>query len=328
MATRNIVPRADGEGKLGTAAKKWGEVHAGSVTATGAVSAGSVTATGAVSAGSVTATGAVSAAGITTRQNYTAYAVDDVAFSASLPGKLMLVCTAEGTTAATEPDFSGATVGGTVTDGTVVWTYTPFGTLTREITPAFNHRDEITTSGTYTAPVTGWYRITIKGGGGGGAGGNSYSGVASSGAGGGEGGTTIAYEKMTAGQTASVVIGAGGAGGPANYTSIASDGGNSSITIGDNTYTAGGGKGAYQMTGGAGGTGTNPGAPGGAGLIKAIEGGSYGSSGGGAGGGAGDVSAKNGGGGGGNGYNSNTGHVGSTGGSGFAWFEYFDPTLM
>jgi len=117
MATRNIVPRADGEGKLGTTAKKWGEVHAGSV------AAGSVSATGAVSAGSVTTTGAVSAAGITTRQNSTAYAVDDVAFSASLPGKMMLVCTTAGTTAATEPDFSGATIGGTVTDGTAVWTY-------------------------------------------------------------------------------------------------------------------------------------------------------------------------------------------------------------
>ena len=28
MSTRNIVPRADGEGGLGTAAKKWGAVHA------------------------------------------------------------------------------------------------------------------------------------------------------------------------------------------------------------------------------------------------------------------------------------------------------------
>ena len=27
MPTRNIVPRADGEGGLGTTAKNWGEVH-------------------------------------------------------------------------------------------------------------------------------------------------------------------------------------------------------------------------------------------------------------------------------------------------------------
>lgn len=128
MATRNIVPRADGEGKLGTTAKKWGEVNAGSVvagsvSATGAVSAGSVTTTGAVSAESVAATDAVSATGITTRKNSTAYAVDDVAFTASIPGKLVLVCTTAGTTAASEPDMSGAAAGGTVTDGTAVWTY-------------------------------------------------------------------------------------------------------------------------------------------------------------------------------------------------------------
>jgi len=106
MATRNIVPRADGEGKLGTTAKKWGEVHAG-----------------AVAAESVTSTGAVKTTGITTRQNSTAYAVEDVAFSASIPGKLVLQCTTAGTTAASEPDMSGAAAGGTVTDGTVVWTY-------------------------------------------------------------------------------------------------------------------------------------------------------------------------------------------------------------
>lgn len=35
MATRNIVPRADGEGKLGTAEKKWGEVNAVKVTSNG-----------------------------------------------------------------------------------------------------------------------------------------------------------------------------------------------------------------------------------------------------------------------------------------------------
>ncbi len=57
------------------------------------------------------------------RQNSKVYAVGDIAFSASLPSNLVLECTTAGTTAASEPDFSGATIGGTVTDGTVVWTY-------------------------------------------------------------------------------------------------------------------------------------------------------------------------------------------------------------
>lgn len=58
------------------------------------------------------------------RQNSTAYSVGDVAFSASLPSGLVLKCTTGGTTAATEPSFSGAEVGGTVTDGTVTWAVT------------------------------------------------------------------------------------------------------------------------------------------------------------------------------------------------------------
>lgn len=57
------------------------------------------------------------------RQNSKVYAVGDIAFSASLPSSLVLECTTPGTTAATEPDFSGAAEGGTVTDGTVEWTY-------------------------------------------------------------------------------------------------------------------------------------------------------------------------------------------------------------
>ena len=60
--------------------------------------------------------------------------------------------------------------------------------LTREQTPAFNRRDVITTSGTYTAPVTGWYRITVKGGGGRGQGAMHTSSYNRGGGGGGEGG--------------------------------------------------------------------------------------------------------------------------------------------
>jgi len=57
------------------------------------------------------------------RQNSKVYAVGDIAFSASLPSYLVLECTTAGTTAASEPDFSGAAEDDTVTDGTVTWTY-------------------------------------------------------------------------------------------------------------------------------------------------------------------------------------------------------------
>lgn len=205
--------------------------------------------------------------------------------------------------------------------------------LTREQTPAFNRRDVITTSGTYTAPVTGWYRIVVKGGGGGGYGGAyNSSGYAVGLSGGGEGGTTIGYEKMTAGQTASVVVGAGGNGGTANTSSLSpiagTNGGNSTVTINTVTYTGGGG----YASNAKGGTGTITGAPGTVGMLSpngAIT--AHSGSGGGAGGGT--EFSPNGvnGGGGAAGYarqDNGTCTAGGKGGDGFVWFELFDPTLM
>lgn len=57
MSTKNIVPRADGEGSLGTAAKRWSNVQTKKVTSEGEVSAGSVSSTGTISAASATIAG-------------------------------------------------------------------------------------------------------------------------------------------------------------------------------------------------------------------------------------------------------------------------------
>ncbi len=185
--------------------------------------------------------------------------------------------------------------------------------LTREQVPAFNHRDVIITSGTYTAPVTGWYKITVKGGGGGGVTGSTV-GFRAGGFGGGEGGTTIAYEKLTAGQTASVVIGGGGAAG--------ANGGNSTVTVNTNTYTGGGGK-----TGGAGGSGTINGAPGGNPASNAATSNANAIGGNGGGNGGANLFNINGvqGGGGAGGAVTSSGNVEapSAGGNGYVWFEYF-----
>lgn len=188
--------------------------------------------------------------------------------------------------------------------------------LTREQTPAFNHRDIITTSGTYTAPVSGWYKITVKGGGGGGSGsGSGTGGQVYGGAGGGEGGTTIGYEYMTAGQAAAVVIGAGGA--------ADVNGGDSSVTVNNNTYTGGGGAGSGGTYGGAGGTGTIYGSPGGSGGTQAYSANEPGGNGGGNGGGKAGIPGWNGVQGGGGGGAGAVGYGGGNGGDGFAWFEYF-----
>jgi len=196
--------------------------------------------------------------------------------------------------------------------------------LTREQTPAFNKRDVVTVSGTYTAPVTGWYKITVKGGGGGGGGGNKTTTHGIAGAGGGEGGTTIGYEKLTAGQTVSVIIGAGGAGGAANG-GVGGNGGDSTVTVNSNTYTGGGGGGAQYsgVTGGVGGSGDIVGASAES-SVYAYQQTGYGRTGAGVGGGPyGESGTLGGGGSGGNGTYNGTPSAGKAGGDGYAEFSYF-----
>lgn len=114
-----------------------------------------------------------------------------------------------------------------------------------------HHKDVITTSGTYTAPVTGLYKITVKGGGGGGQSGTYTSSIAAGGAGGMQGYKRIEFIKLIAGDGISCVIGAGGAG--ATHPSAGgggqnpgSRGGTSSVTINGTTYSASGGLGGGQ----------------------------------------------------------------------------------
>lgn len=104
------------------------------------------------------------------------------------------------------------------------------------------------TSGTYTAPRTGWYCITLKGGGGGGGG--AQTDRYATGGGGGEGGTIIFYATLTKGQSYAYTIGAGGAAGANgadNLSAINGDtGGTSTFVVGDVTYSVTGGEGGTR----------------------------------------------------------------------------------
>jgi hypothetical protein len=263
-----------------------------------------------------------------TRQPATAYNVGDMKYSPLLPTGWFLSCVVAGTTSAGEIVLPSPVVeNASVVDGTVTWEIRKIAD-TQELAGKANitgsnlvhHRDVITTSGTYTAPVTGLYKITVKGGGSGGFGGYSSSSYKTGGKGGGEGGTTIAFEKMTAGQTASVVIGAGGTGGAVN-DGASTSGGNSSVTVNSNTYIGGG---ANYATGG---TGTIRGASGGPRLVSPAVSGlaCVGSTGGGAGGGWHDNGVDGGGGAGGGVTPSGVVEAGYAGGDGFVWFEYYTP---
>ena len=58
---------------------------------------------------------------ISTVKRSTAYSAGDIRIAETLPSGLYLKCATAGTTAQDAPDFSSASAGGTVTDGTVSW---------------------------------------------------------------------------------------------------------------------------------------------------------------------------------------------------------------
>lgn len=184
--------------------------------------------------------------------------------------------------------------------------------------------------GSFTAPITGIYKITLVGGGGGGGGYSSNSNkTTTGGAGAGAGATIITYEMLVAGTSYSYVIGAGGAGAGTQYT-VGGAGGDTTITVNGNAYVAGGGKGS-NIDPGKGGVGTINGVAVSAGASGSMSLSVYsgyssdsslvvrGGTGGGAGGGTANNNGVFGGGGAGASYNGNTG---TNGGDGYIEFAY------
>jgi len=85
-------------------------------------------------------------------QRSTAYAAGDIVQSDLVHAKYRLVCTTAGTTGETDPNFAGVGVGGTVTDGTAVWTLREFATLDSETvggtdTPVYVSGGKVTSIG-------------------------------------------------------------------------------------------------------------------------------------------------------------------------------------
>lgn len=335
MATRNIVPRGDGEGSVGTSAKKWDAVWANKINNTNTADL-------------------IANTQDNYRQPDTTYTLGTIKYHHSLPTDYYLECTTQGTTSSGDLSISSTTIGDTVTDGTVTWTICKeIGTGNVPLVAGYNQKQTFTSSGSFTAPTTGLYKITLQGAGGGGSGSSrssSYYGPRGGG-GGGAGGHLEFYEKLTAGTSYSFTIGAGGAGSAGSISTDvaqASNGGNSSIAIGANTYLCTGGGGGFGTAticaGGRGGIGkindititqSAPGAAGGTdsstGSNKALVGGG----GGGAVGGGGYGSYVDGGngyyGGGGGGGGSNITSVvqkGGNGGDGYITFEWLDTSLL
>lgn len=208
-----------------------------------------------------------------------------------------------------------------------------------------NTKVRLTASGTYTAPVTGAYLITLVGGGGGGGGASNDNATvkAMSGGGGGAGGRISFYKSLTAGTAYTYAIGAGGTAGIAG--SSTADGGNggtggtTSMVVGSTTYSATGGGGGYGgggsfALGGAGGWGKtgdptyyrSPSGMSGSSLGNSGYAGASGAGGGNGGGTSAFASAGTsgvyGGGGSGGGYYSSVSYAGGAGGDGYIDIEY------
>ena len=124
MPTRNIVPRANGEGNIGTTNKKWKGIYADTVTVDN-VEADTVTVdnveadtatVGNVKANTVTV-GNVDVFFMLLKRNK-AYKVGDIAYSPNLPSWARLECVVAGTTGRTEPEFSSIEKGDMTNDGT------------------------------------------------------------------------------------------------------------------------------------------------------------------------------------------------------------------
>lgn len=310
------------------------------------------------------------------RRPSTEYAAGALVDGAGLASGLVLRCTTAGTTSSAALDCTGYELGDTITDGTTVWTVEQYvittdggttvlpattnsvdlGSISKlwrklyakridegtYIPGAFNKKETFTTSGTFVAPVTGTYRITLQGGGGGGGGSGKLTTGNFTGGGGGQGAILTFYETLTAGASYAYTIGAGGTGGAAGTSSTSgtggTNGGTTSITIVSNIYQATGGEGGfsadYEGRGGKGGvpkinSSTLPniwGCPGGNGFNLATG---YGRGGAGGGFGGADPSHSYGNyGGGGSGGNISPGYkTGYTGGNGYITFEYYDPTV-
>lgn len=231
-------------------------------------------------------------------------------------------------------------IGDTHSDGTVVWTEEHLMGISKlPLVVGYNHKETYQTSGSFVAPITGLYRITLQGAGGGGGGaGVSGASVRYSGGGGGAGGHGVFYEQLTAGTSYTYTIGAGGTAGTAGSGSTTGgnggNGGASSITIGNNVYNCTGGTGgnaggnagtggytgkfelngttvAYSVGASAGYTTTSN-----TGIIGGVGGLGLGS----------QTAGQNGAGGGGGSYYAIQGYfAGTAGGDGYITFEWFDP---
>jgi microcystin-dependent protein len=123
MATRNIVPRATGEGSICTPEKKWNSANIKNINAE-SIDIDNIDVTN-LDVTNLDVTNldvhSESVSPVNTLQRETTYAADDIVYTSKLNAKYYLLCITGGTTGSVEPSFVGAESNTQITDGTVVW---------------------------------------------------------------------------------------------------------------------------------------------------------------------------------------------------------------
>ena len=125
MTTRNIVPRNNGEGKLGTTDKKWNEVYSMAVNCS-TLNAETVDVT-AIEAQEIKVNGqdieSLAGVGLTVLTRSTPYTAGMIVYSTVLPNWACLECVQAGTTGGSEPENLNTSIeiGEEIVDGNVTW---------------------------------------------------------------------------------------------------------------------------------------------------------------------------------------------------------------
>lgn len=125
MTTRNIVPRSNGEGKLGTTDKKWNEVYSMTVNCS-TLNAETVDVT-AIEAQEIKVNGqdieSLAGVGLTVLTRSTPYTAGMIVYSTVLPNWACLECVQAGTTGGSEPENLNTSIeiGEEIVDGNVTW---------------------------------------------------------------------------------------------------------------------------------------------------------------------------------------------------------------
>jgi hypothetical protein len=208
--------------------------------------------------GFVTDTGSVNVYAVTLDPAITAYTAGlQISFKVANTntGTSTLNVNGLGAKAITKYDLSYLTAGDIVVGQIVTVMYDGSAFQLLSLKQMGFYKQIFTSSGTFTAPYPGTYKVTVTGGGGSGGNYGIETNGEGGGGGGGGGGTAIKWVNLSLNQAVTVTVGSGGAACASTYN--ATSNGNAGGTSSFGSYCSATGGYGGTMSGGGGGTGSN-----------------------------------------------------------------------